>query len=111
MRRTLELFASKTTGPRWSADGACIDQNCCFKNLEKAPMTLQLFAHPFSSYSQKVLVALYENHTGFDYRKLGPDDPAVGAEFAALWPIGRFPLLLDRDRIVAEATIIIEHLG
>ena len=27
-----------------------------------------LYAHPFSSYSQKVLVALYENDTPFEYR-------------------------------------------
>ena len=29
---------------------------------------LRLYAHPFSSYCQKVLVALYENDTPFDYR-------------------------------------------
>ncbi len=28
-------------------------------------MSLQLFAHPFSSYCQKVLVALYERATPF----------------------------------------------
>ena len=30
-------------------------------------MKPQLFAHPFSSYCQKVLIALYENGTAFDY--------------------------------------------
>ena len=29
-------------------------------------MSLKLYAHPFSSYCQKVLVALYENDTPFD---------------------------------------------
>jgi glutathione S-transferase len=71
---------------------------------------LQLFAHPFSSYCQKVLIALYENETPFTLRMLGPDDPENGAEFARLWPIGKFPLLLDGDRVVAESSIIIEYL-
>ena len=35
-------------------------------------MKPQLFAHPFSSYCQKVLVAIYENGTPFDYRMLEP---------------------------------------
>jgi glutathione S-transferase len=70
-----------------------------------------LFAHPFSSYSQKVLIALYENATPFTFRMLGRDDPATFAEFAALWPLKRFPLLLDEGRAITEATIIIEHLA
>src|SRR5688572_25789965 len=74
-------------------------------------MTMQLYAHPFSSYCQKVLIAFYENGIDFDYRLLGPDDPATGAEFAARWPIGKFPLLVDDGQTVFEATIIIEHLG
>ena len=32
------------------------------------------------------------------------------AEFAALWPLKRMPVLVDEDRTVVEATIIIEHL-
>ena len=28
---------------------------------------IKLYAHPFSSYSQKVLIALYENGTLLDY--------------------------------------------
>jgi glutathione S-transferase len=74
-------------------------------------MSLRLYAHPFSSYCQKVLIALYENGTGFDYRKLEADEPEIGAEFAALWPIKRFPLLVDNGRVIVEATIIVEYLG
>lgn len=33
-------------------------------------MSLTLYAHPFSSYCQKVLVALYENDLPFEYRTL-----------------------------------------
>jgi glutathione S-transferase len=69
-----------------------------------------LYAHPFSSYCQKVLIALYENETPFTFRMLDRNDPAAFAELEALWPLKRFPLLVDADRPVAEATIIIEHL-
>jgi glutathione S-transferase len=74
-------------------------------------MALQLFAHPFSSYCQKVLVALYENATPFTFRMLGPDDPENAAEWAARWPLRRFPVLVDGGHTVAEASIIVEHLG
>ena len=73
-------------------------------------MVPMLFAHPFSSYCQKVLIALYENATPFEFRMLGPDDDAATAEFAALWPLKRFPVLVDYGRTVAEASVIIEHL-
>lgn len=71
-------------------------------------MSLELFAHPFSSYCQKALIALYENDVPFTYRML--EDPGVGEEFAALWPLKRFPILRDGDRTVMEATVVIEYL-
>lgn len=71
---------------------------------------IELFAHPFSSYCWKVLIALYENATPFTYRMLGPDRPENGAALAALWPPAKFPLLLDAGRPVMESSIIIEHL-
>lgn len=73
-------------------------------------MTLTFYGHPFSSYCQKALIALYENDTPFDFRVLGPEDPAAGEELAALWPMKRFPVLVDRGRTVIESSIIIEHL-
>lgn len=73
-------------------------------------MPLKLYAHPFSSYCQKALTALYENGTPFEFRELGPDHPEAGAELAALWPLTRFPVLEDGGRAVIEATIVIEYL-
>lgn len=73
-------------------------------------MPLILFTHPFASYCQKVLIALYENETPFTPRILDQSDPSTFAEFEALWPLKKFPLLLDGDRAIAEATIIIEYL-
>jgi glutathione S-transferase len=68
----------------------------------------RLYAHPFSSYCQKVLVALYENQTPFEYRSL--ESPGAAEELAALWPMKRFPVLVDAGRTVLEATSIIEYL-
>src|SRR5512144_862698 len=72
---------------------------------------MKLYSHPFSSYCQKVLIALYENATPFEAALLAPEEPGNGAEFAVLWPLQRMPLLVDADRAVMEASIIIEHLG
>ncbi len=55
-------------------------------------------------------MALYENGTSFTFRMLDHDDPATLAEFERLWPLKRFPLLVDGQRPIMEATIIIEHL-
>ena len=74
-------------------------------------MPMLLYAHPFSSYCQKVLIALYENGTPFEWRLLAPGDEQVAAEHAALWPLRRMPVLVDDGRAVVEASIIIEHLG
>lgn len=71
-------------------------------------MSLTLYAHPFSSYCQKVLVALWENDTSFTYRHM--EEPGVSAELAELWPIGKFPILIDDNQTVVETSIIIEHL-
>ena len=71
-------------------------------------MALTLYSHPFSSYCQKVLIALWENDIPFTYRHL--EEPGAAEERAALWPLGRFPVLVDDGRMIAESSIIIEHL-
>lgn len=72
-------------------------------------MSLALYGHPFSSYTQKVLIALYENGTPFEFRNIAPDSPHVG-EWLKRWPLRKFPLLLDGDHSVVETSIIIEYL-
>ena len=73
-------------------------------------MSLALYGHPFSSYTQKVLIALYENGTSFESRTIGPDTPQHSAEWLRRWPLGKFPLLVDGDRNIVETSIIIEYL-
>jgi len=73
-------------------------------------MSLALYGHPFSSYTQKVLIALYENGTPFEFRCLGPDTPQHSAEWLRRWPLRKFPLLVDGERNIVETSIIIEYL-
>lgn len=73
-------------------------------------MSLQLFAHPFSSYCQKVLIALWADGTEFEYRMLDQEHPANFAELEQVWPFKLFPVLLDDGRPAIETTCIIEHL-
>ena len=70
--------------------------------------SLRLLAHPFSSYCQKVLTALYETGTPFELMTL--EDPAAKAELAERWPLNRFPVLDDNGRTIPEATTIIEYI-
>jgi glutathione S-transferase len=74
-------------------------------------MTIKFYGHPFSSYCMKALIAFYENDIPFEWRLLSPDNPEAGAEFATLWPIRKFPVIVDGDRRVMEATSVIEYLA
>jgi glutathione S-transferase len=70
---------------------------------------MKLYAHPFSSYCQKVLIALYEKHLSFEMRLLGSDE-TIAREHEALWPLKKMPVLVDEGRTYVEASIIVEHL-
>jgi len=75
-------------------------------------MSLKLHFHPFASFCQKVLVALYENDTPFAPHIVDLADESSSAEFKKIWPIGKFPVLRDdmKDRTIPESSIIIEYL-
>jgi glutathione S-transferase len=72
--------------------------------------TLKLYYHPFSSYCQKALVAFYEHGIAFEPQLLEGQECEASQVLARLWPIKRFPLLVDGDRVLPEASIIIEYL-
>jgi len=72
-------------------------------------VALILYQHPLSLYVQKAKVAFYEKQVPYEARMLDGSEPVAG-EFAALWPVGRFPALTDGDRLVFEATSIIDYL-
>ncbi|WP_428631196.1 glutathione S-transferase family protein [Sphingopyxis sp.] len=68
------------------------------------------YGHPFSSYSWKGQIALYEKGLDFEYRNVDPEFPEHGEQLHALWPVGKFPLLVDGDRTWFETSIIVEYL-
>ena len=68
-----------------------------------------LYSHPFSSYCQKAIIALYENDIPHEMRLLA--DEASMVELAAVWPLKKFPVLVDDGAVIPEATAIIEHLA
>ena len=71
-------------------------------------MSYVLYAHPFSSYSWKAMIALHEKELPYALRIV--EDEGVMAELAGLWPVKQFPVLTDEDRPVIESTTIIEYL-
>lgn len=72
-------------------------------------MTLQLFGHPFSSYTWKVLIPLYADGTEFEFRQV-PENEDNYAELKRIWPSGKFPVLVGNAQVFPETTCIIEHL-
>lgn len=74
-------------------------------------VTPALFGHPFSSYTWKAKIAFYASGVPFDFRMIDPDHPNNAAIVAAASPMGKFPLLIEGDKHVFEATAIIEHLA
>ena len=71
-------------------------------------MKPQLFSHPFSSYCQKVLIALYENDVDFEYRMLEDEGVRLPgqrrealARNASASGIGVSPALLVQLRALA----------
>jgi glutathione S-transferase len=73
-------------------------------------MTLVLYQHPFASYCQKALIALYELELPFESHLV---KGAEGREqLARLWPLAGVPVLRDEDAdlTLPESTTIIEYL-
>jgi glutathione S-transferase len=76
-------------------------------------MSLTLYFHPFSSFCQKVLIALYENATPFQPRIIDLSDSNSRVQLERLWPVAKFPVLRDEARqvTVPETSLIIEYLA
>jgi glutathione S-transferase len=75
-------------------------------------LSYKLFAHPFSSYSWKAMIALHEKELPFELRIVESSDAM--AELRDYWPLGKFPVLIDDShqpgKPLIEATTIIEYL-
>jgi glutathione S-transferase len=68
---------------------------------------LVLHEHPFASFCQKPLIALYELGLAFEARVV-----TDRTELAALWPPAKLPVLVDETAglMLPESTTIIEYL-
>lgn len=75
-------------------------------------MSLTLYFHPLASFCWKALIALYENDTPFAPVIVDLGDETSRADFAAVWPLAKFPVIHDAARgyTVAESTIVVEYL-
>jgi glutathione S-transferase len=75
-------------------------------------MTLTLYFHPFSSYCQKVLIALYERDVPFEGVEVDLGDAEQRAALERLWPLARFPVLRDDARgvTIPESSLIVDYL-
>ena len=73
---------------------------------------LKLYYHPFASFCQKALIALYEKEVPFEPVFIDLGDPEHRARLASVWPMMKFPVLRDEAavRIIPESSLIIEYL-
>jgi len=74
-------------------------------------MSLTLYLHPLSSFCHKALIAFYENDISFTPVVVDLSDETSRNAFRAVWPVGKFPVLRDGDRLIPESTSIIEYLA
>lgn len=78
----------------------------------EAPETsLVLYGHPFSSYTWKVLIALYADENPFEFRIVDADHPKNFEVLQSAGPLGKMPVLADGENLIFEATSIIEYLS
>lgn len=76
-------------------------------------MTIILHGHPFSSYTWKALIALYEKDLPFTLHNVADDtaaNPEKGGRLKQIWPPNTFPVIEDGEQIVIESSTLIEHL-
>lgn len=72
---------------------------------------LQLHGHPFSSYTWKALIPLYANATPFTFVEVDGSVPKFESFTGKAHPAGQFPVLVDGETVVVEATAIAEYLA
>jgi glutathione S-transferase len=75
-------------------------------------MSLILYGHPLSSYTQKVLIALYETGAPFSFRRIDLGKDEDRALMARIEPMGRMPGLRDEAREVtlSQSSVMIEYI-
>ena len=72
---------------------------------------IELYGHPFSSYTWKAQIALHANGTPHEFKMVDPGHPDNSAFVAMAHPAGKFPVMRDGEKVVVEATTIVEYLA
>jgi glutathione S-transferase len=73
-------------------------------------MAFTLYYHPLASYCWKVLIALYEHQLQFEATIVDLSNAEERAALERLWPLMKFPVLVEDGKVVPESTIIVEYL-
>lgn len=72
---------------------------------------MKLYYNPLSTYSQKVLIALYEKDIPFEGEIVDLMNPEKKEAYRKVYPLGKIPLLIRDDGWkIPESSIIIEFL-
>ena len=72
---------------------------------------MKLYYNPISTYSQKVLIALYEKGLDFEAEIVHLMDPDARAKYREIYPMGKIPCLeLANGDIIPESSIILEYI-
>ena len=72
---------------------------------------MKFYYAPASSYSQRVLIALYELEIDFTPIEINLFDPEARLQYLQINPFGKIPTLItDEGEVLHEACIIIEYL-
>lgn len=72
---------------------------------------LELYGHPFSSYTWKARIALLANGTEHILKQVDPGHPNNTALVQDAHPAGKFPVLKDGETLIIESSAIIEYLA
>ena len=72
---------------------------------------MKLYYNPISTYSQKVLIALYEKGLDFEPEIVNLMDPDARTKYREVYPLGKVPCLqLEDGHIIPESSIIVEYI-
>jgi glutathione S-transferase len=72
---------------------------------------MKLHYNPISTYSQKVLIALYEKGLEFEPEIVSLMDADARARYREVYPMGKIPCLqLEDGHIIPESSIIMEYI-
>ncbi len=72
---------------------------------------MKLYFNPISTYSQKVLIVLYEKGIEFEPSIVSLTDEDARQKYRETYPLGKIPCLqLDDGQLIPESSIIIEYL-